>query len=180
MRAHHRGFDRGGQADGYLALNVLLDGGIQGRSLRGRGRRGPGDEAVHQNRAGQHEIGIDIPKELMMIPMDGTLIEQVLVNLLDNAIKHTPAGSSIALTVLKEGSRAVFEVSDNGNGIPENDLPFIFDRYFTRPSGSARRHSIGIGLSICKSIVETHGGIITAQNNTSGGAIFRFTLPMEE
>jgi two-component system sensor histidine kinase KdpD len=139
-------------------------------------------EAVSRvkNRAGQHEIGIDIPKELMMIPMDGTLIEQVLVNLLDNAIKHTPAGSSIALTVLKEGSRAVFEVSDNGNGIPENDLPFIFDRYFTRPSGSARRHSIGIGLSICKSIVETHGGIITAQNNTSGGAIFRFTLPMEE
>ncbi len=139
-------------------------------------------EAVSRvkKRAGQHEIEIKIPQELMMIPMDGTLIEQVLVNLLDNAIKHTPAGSSIAITVREEGSKAVFEVGDNGNGIPENDLPFIFDRYFTRPSGSAKRHSIGIGLSICKSIVETHGGIIIAQNKASGGAIFRFTLPMEE
>jgi two-component system sensor histidine kinase KdpD len=139
-------------------------------------------EAVSRvkKRAGQHEIEINIPQELILIPMDGTLIEQVLVNLLDNAIKHTPADSSIAIAVREEGGKAVFEVSDNGNGIPENDLPFIFDRYFTRPSGNAKRHSIGIGLSICKSIVETHGGIITAKNKTSGGAIFRFTLPMEE
>ncbi len=139
-------------------------------------------EAVSRvkKRASQHEISIDIPQDLLMIPMDGTLTEQVLVNLLDNAIKHTPAGSSIAITVREEGSKAVFEVSDNGNGIPENDLPFIFDRYFTRPSGGVKRHGIGIGLSICKSIVETHGGTILAQNKSSGGAIFRFTLPMEE
>lgn len=139
-------------------------------------------EAVSRvkKRSGQHEINIDIPKELMMIPMDGTLIEQVLVNLLDNAIKHTPPGSKIQIKVSGEGGKAVFEVSDNGQGIPENDLPFIFDRYFTRPGGGMKRHGIGIGLSICKSIVETHGGTILAQNKASGGAMFSFALPLEE
>jgi len=133
-----------------------------------------------KKRAGQHAIEIDIPKELLMIPMDGTLIEQVLVNLLDNAIKHTPGDAAIRIVVRQEGKQAMFEVSDNGQGIPENDLPFIFDRYFTRQSGSPKRHGIGIGLSICKSIVETHGGTIVAENKQSGGAAFRFTLPMED
>ncbi len=139
-------------------------------------------EAVSRvkKRAGQHVIDIAIPTELLMIPMDGTLIEQVLVNLLDNAIKHTPAHAAIRIAVRREKGRAVFEVSDNGQGIPDNDLPFIFDRYFTKPPGGTNRRGIGIGLSICDSIVKAHGGEIAAENKSSGGAVFRFTLPTEE
>ena len=139
-------------------------------------------EAVSRvgKRAARHEIAIDIPDELFMIPMDGTLIEQVLVNLIDNAIKHTPQDTLVHVLVYKEGSQAVFEVSDSGQGIPENDLPYIFDRYFTRQPTVGERKGIGIGLSICKSIVEAHGGAISALNKPEGGALFRFTLPVEE
>ena len=115
-----------------------------------------------------------------MIPVDGTLIEQVLVNLLDNAIKHTQQGTLIRVHVYKEKDQAVFEVSDSGQGIPQNDLPFIFDRYFTRQPTAGERKGIGIGLSICKSIVTAHGGTMLALNRPEGGALFRFTLPVEE
>ncbi len=138
-------------------------------------------EAVSRvgKRAAGHEIAIDIPEELFMIPMDGTLIEQVLVNLLDNAIKHTQQGTLIRVYVYKEKDQAVFEVSDSGQGIPQNDLPFIFDRYFTRQPTAGERKGIGIGLSICKSIVTAHGGTMLALNRPEGGALFRFTLPVE-
>lgn len=139
-------------------------------------------EAVSRvkKRAEQHEIMISIPSELLMIPVDGTLIEQVLVNLLDNAIKHTAGNSKIKVEVIKENNKVIVEVSDDGQGIPEDDLPFIFNRYYTKQSGSNNRRGIGIGLSICKSIIEAHGGTITAENNATGGAVFRFTLPMKE
>lgn len=138
-------------------------------------------EAVSRikKRSKQHEITIFIPDELIMIPVDGTLIEQVLVNLLDNAIKHTPEDTKISLTVAKEQNNVVFEVSDNGTGIPEKDLPFIFNRFFTMTHIVGRR-GIGLGLAICKSIVEAHGGKISASNSVSGGSVFRFSLPVKE
>ena len=132
-----------------------------------------------QRMAGQHPIHIDIPQELMMVPMDGTLIEQVLVNLLDNAIHHTPEGSAIRIRVYPEPPNAVFEVRDQGKGIAAEDLPMLFDRFFTRRTVPGERKGVGLGLSICKSIVEAHGGSISAQNDPSGGAVFRFTLPLE-
>lgn len=139
-------------------------------------------EAVSRvsKRAAGHELVIDIPDELFMIPMEGTLIEQVLVNLLDNAIKHTSSGTVIRIYVYKQNGQAVFEVSDNGQGIAESDLPFVFDQYFTRQPTAGERKGIGIGLSICRSIVLAHRGTITAVNRPEGGALFRFTLPVEE
>jgi len=138
-------------------------------------------EAVSRTkkRLKHHEITVSIPDELIMIPVDGTLIEQVLVNLLDNAIKHTPDNTKINLMVTQEHDGVVFEVSDNGPGIPEKDLPFIFNRFFTLTHTVGRR-GIGLGLAICKSIVEAHGGEICASNSPSGGSVFRFSLPVKE
>lgn len=131
-----------------------------------------------KKRSKQHQMTISIPGELIMICADGTLIEQVIVNLLDNAIKHTPKDTKINLTVNRSPDSVVFEVKDNGPGISENDLPFIFNRFFTRHTLS--RRGIGLGLAICKSIIQAHGGKIIATNSPSGGSIFRFSLPVQE
>ena len=133
-----------------------------------------------QRRSSNHPIRIDIPAALLMVPMDGTLIEQVLVNLLDNAIHHTPEDTEITIHVYRDLTNAVFEVRDRGKGIAVEDLPMLFNRFFTRPTTGEERKGVGLGLSICKSIVEAHGGTICAQNDPTGGAIFRFTLPLEE
>lgn len=130
--------------------------------------------------AANHDIKIKIPNDLIMLPVDGTLIEQVLVNLIDNAIKYTPLGSTIEIRTQIEGEKVVFEVSDNGEGIPERDLPHIFDRFYTAPTHSAGRRGTGLGLAICKSIITAHDGEIFAFNNNSGGATFRFALPLKE
>lgn len=130
--------------------------------------------------AANHIIEIDIPTDLILLPMDGTLIEQVLVNLIDNALKYTPFGSTIGIKTQIEGEKVVFEVSDNGKGIPEEDIPFIFDRFYTAPTISTGRRGTGLGLAICKSIITVHGGEISAFNNTSGGATFRFILPLKD
>ncbi len=132
-----------------------------------------------KRRVGTHPITVDAPAELLMVPMDGTLIEQVLVNLLDNAIKHTPADAPIHIAVRREGRDAVFEVNDRGEGLSQEALTHLFDRFYTRQVGAEGRKGAGLGLSICKSIVEAHGGGITAQNGPTGGALFRFTLPLE-
>lgn len=130
-------------------------------------------------RIGARRVTVKIPDELMMVPMDGTLIEQVLVNLLDNAIKHTPDDTPIHVDVRREGAHAVFAVRDQGPGLAPEAIPFLFDRFYTRQTAAGERKGSGLGLSICKSIVEAHGGRISAANEPTGGATFRFTLPME-
>lgn len=130
--------------------------------------------------AESHTIKINIPNDLIMLPMDGTLIEQVLVNLIDNAIKYTPLGSIIEIKTQIEGEKVVFEVADNGMGIPKEDMPFIFDRFYTAPNIRIGRRGTGLGLAICKSIVTAHGGEISACNNSAGGVTFRFVLPLKE
>lgn len=131
--------------------------------------------------SGNHTIRINIPHDLIMLPMDGTLIEQVLVNLIDNGLKHTPYGSTIEIKVQAEDEKVVFEVSDNGKGIPEADIPFIFNRFYTATTiNDAGRRGTGLGLAICKSIITAHDGDISVYNNSSGGATFRFELPTKE
>jgi len=124
------------------------------------------------------DITISIPDELIMIPVEGILIEQVLVNLLDNAIKHTPENAKVHIAVEREPGNIVFSVHDNGSGIPEEELPFVFNRFYT--SAKQGRHGFGLGLAICKSIVEAHGGQIAVFNDPKGGAVFRFALPEKE
>ncbi len=130
-------------------------------------------------RIGTHTVTVKIPDELLLVPMDATLIEQVLVNLLDNAIKHTPADTPIHIAVRRDAAEAVFEISDRGPGLAPESLPYLFDRFYARKAVAEGRKGAGIGLSICKSIVEAHGGRISADNDTAGGAVFRFTLPLE-
>lgn len=126
----------------------------------------------------EQKINVSVPEELLMVPMDGTLIEQVIINLIENAIKHS-GETVINVSLMKEDNYAVFEVCDNGEGIPEQDFPYLFESYVPdgkRTSDSSR--GMGIGLSICMSIVKAHQGIIEASNRDDKGALFRFTLPL--
>lgn len=126
-------------------------------------------------------ISVKVPDELLIVPMDGTLIEQVLINLLENAVKHSGDDTVVEVAVSKRDNNAVFEVLDNGEGIPEQDLPYVFDSYATeRKRSSDSTRSMGIGLSICMSIIKSHNGWMEAANRKEGGASFTFTLPLEE
>lgn len=128
-----------------------------------------------------HTIKIDLPENIVILPVDGLLIEQVIINLIDNAIKYTQDGSIISIIACKEENKVIIEVSDNGDGIPIEHIESIFNRFYTNKKiGCVERRGIGLGLAICKSIVTAHGGEISAFNNSCGGATFRFTLPLKE
>ncbi|MBZ9621367.1 DUF4118 domain-containing protein [Clostridium sp. FP2] len=128
--------------------------------------------------SGSHNIVTDLPENMVILFVDGLLIEQVLINLIDNAIKYTQDDSIIAVKVTVKEDNVVFDISDNGKGIPEEDITSIFDRFYTKTKGDClEKRGIGLGLAICKSIIEAHGGCMEALNNSSGGATFRFSLP---
>ena len=130
------------------------------------------------------EIQVEVPEEVLMVPMDARLIMQVLINLLDNAVKHTPPEAEIKITVKKDlaGEKAVFCVADRGEGIAPEDLPNIFQTFYTsRIKPVDAQKGIGLGLTICESIVSQHGGRMEAGNRTDGpGAEFQFTLPLTD
>ena len=130
----------------------------------------------------KREISVTAPGELLVVPMDAKLIEQVLINLLDNAIKHTPQDKDISISVKenKDKGCAEFSVADHGYGIATKDLPHIFQMFYTTHSRAAdAQRGVGLGLAICEAIVTAHGGIIEAHNRSDGlGAEFIFTLPM--
>lgn len=140
--------------------------------------------AAMEKRAPEREISVNIPDDILMVPMDARLIGQVLTNLMDNAVKHTKEGEEISVTVSKDTLHhmAVFTVADTGTGISKQDLPNIFQMFYTtKGKGPDARRGIGLGLAICESIVTAHGGTIRAQNQEHGkGAVFTFTLPLEE
>ncbi len=134
-----------------------------------------------RSRFPQRRISVQVPDELLMVPVDGTLIAQVLINLLENAIKHSPNESLIEVYLKKNGAYAIFEVLDEGSGISKEDFPYLFESYMpnsTKSPDSSR--GMGIGLSICMSIIKAHSGKMEAENRKEGGAIFRFTLPLEK
>lgn len=139
--------------------------------------------ATIEKRAIDRDIDINIPENLLLVPMDAKLIEQVLVNLMDNAIKHTETNDEISVSVEKDDSNnvAVFTVLDRGRGIDEVDLPNVFQMFYTtHGKGADAQRGVGLGLTICESIVKAHGGTIEAHNREDGpGAKFVFTLPME-
>lgn len=128
-------------------------------------------------------VSVTIPEEFISIPMDAMLIEQVLVNLLENAVLHAAGMTQLSLTVRAEGRQAVFEVADDGAGISAERLPTLFSGCLSHeentPADSTRRN-MGIGLSVCATIIRAHGGRLTAANRPGGGALFCFDLEMEE
>jgi two-component system sensor histidine kinase KdpD len=127
------------------------------------------------------EVQVTIPEEFISIPMDAMLIQQVLINLLGNAVVHARGMTELKLNVYTYGDYACFEVVDNGCGIPRDRLEHLFtgQLYGRDTPGDDRRHGMGIGLSVCSTIIKAHGGEITAEN-LRGGACFRFTLEMEK
>ena len=141
------------------------------------------EEALkHINRKRVHyHISVHHENELLLAKMDAKLIVQVIINLVDNAIKYTPEGSSIQISTRAVEDKAVIEVADNGEGIPDEMKDKIFDMFY---SGANKivdsRRSLGLGLSLCKSIVSAHGGEIKVSDNSPHGAVFTFTLPIEE
>ncbi len=128
----------------------------------------------------QRAISVRVPDELLEVPMDATLIAQVLINLLENAVQHSPESSTVTVELSEKEDAAVFEVLDSGTGIPKEDLPYLFESYVphgNKPSDASR--GMGIGLSICMSIIKAHNGKMEAENREAGGAVFRFALPLE-
>ena len=124
-----------------------------------------------------HKITITVPQDVLFVPMDGKLIEQVLINLINNAIEHTSPEKEILVSVTPENEKVWFEVKDNGIGIDEKDLTNIFDMFFVSPNSRRDgKQGMGLGLAICKAIITYHGGNITAYNNPEGGSTFRFYL----
>ena len=119
-----------------------------------------------------------IPEEFVDIPMDSLLIEQVLLNLLENAVFHAKGMTELTLSVSLVGDKAVFEVADNGCGIPDDALQKIFTGSYEKSAApvDGTRRNMGIGLSVCAAIVKAHGSEITAENRKGGGAVFRFAL----
>ncbi|MBQ1394429.1 MAG: GHKL domain-containing protein, partial [Lachnospiraceae bacterium] len=127
------------------------------------------------------KIIVDIPQEFISIPMDAVLIEQVLVNILENAMQHATGMTEIKLSVYVMGDKAVFEIKDNGCGIEKERLKGLFKDYFEIKEGPIdnQKKSMGIGLAVCASIIKAHNGVITASNRKEGGCCFRFALDME-
>ena len=120
-------------------------------------------------------------EELVLAHMDVRLIIQVLVNLVDNAIKYTPQGSTICIRGIKNGDKAQISVEDNGPGISDEMKAHVFKMFYTGNNTIADSHrSLGLGLALCHSIIEAHGGELTLTDNQPHGCIFTFTLPLSE
>lgn len=127
-------------------------------------------------------VEIDIPDKFISIPMDSILMEQVVLNLLENAVQHAKGMTRLALKVFLQEGEAVFEICDDGCGIPKDKINNLFNGYIERKSGTVdcQKHCMGIGLYVCASIVRAHNGKISAENNKMGGSCFRFSLKLEE
>lgn len=141
------------------------------------------EEAMrHIDRAGEeYDIRSSVESGPILAKMDARLIIQVVVNLVNNAVKHTPAGSAIAVLARPEGKNVLITVSDNGPGIPDDMKEKVFEMFFTGDSGiSDSRRSLGLGLPLCRSILEAHGSELTLGDNAPSGCVFGFKLPLSE
>jgi len=129
-----------------------------------------------RKRLGDRPLNLKVPADLPLVPMDDVLIEQVLVNLLDNALKYTPPGSPITIVATAADGRLTVEVADKGPGLPPGQEDRVFERFYR--ADSSRGRGVGLGLAICRGIVRAHDGRIWAQNLPGGGVAFLFTLPV--
>jgi two-component system sensor histidine kinase KdpD len=119
-----------------------------------------------------------VDTSLPLVPIDGVLIEQVLINLLENAAKYTPAGTPIEISARQRDSEVVMEVADRGPGVPADLADRVFEKFFRLPR-EREGGGAGLGLAICRGLVEAHGGKIWVEPREGGGSLFRFTLPIE-
>ena len=166
-----------------LANNLLEMGRLQSHSVALKREWQPLEEvvgaALHalEPVIGGRDIAVHLPDDLPLLAIDEVLIERVLVNLLENALRYTPAGTPIKLRAAAEGGMVVVEVLDRGPGIAPGEEAQLFDKFY-RGEAARGRHGAGLGLAVARAIVEAHGGRIEALRRDGGGAIFRVTLPL--
>ncbi len=157
-----------GQMELHLSLDVISD--VLEESLKHIDKR-----------ASEHNISVVESDELLLAKMDSKLITQVMINLINNAIKNTPRGSNIQIISEKVGGVIMVSVKDDGPGIDDDKKEHVFDMFYTGDNKVADgRRGLGLGLALCKSIVEAHGGRISLKDNKPSGCCFSFTLPSEE
>ncbi len=166
-----------------LANNLLDMGRLQARKVVLRREWQPLEEVfgaalqeldLHLK---DREVVLRLPADLPLVPIDEVLVERVLVNLLENASRYTPAGTPIELVASAREGEIVVEVLDRGPGVSPGEEIRIFEKFF-RGETSPSRRGIGLGLAVARAIVEAHGGRIWAESRQGGGAAFRFTLPL--
>jgi two-component system sensor histidine kinase KdpD len=167
-----------------LVQNLLQMTRLESGTLRLRRDWHPLEEVVgaalgRQARSlGQRRVSVSIPPDLPLVAIDDVLMEQVLVNLLDNAAKYTPPESPIRIVATATDRRVTVEISDHGPGLPPGAEERVFEKFYRAAPGG--RQGAGLGLAICRGIVEAHGGRIWAHNLPEGGVSFFFTLPVSE
>lgn len=131
-----------------------------------------------EERLKDHPVTTRLPEDLPLVPIDGLLIEQVLINLVENAVKYAPAGTPIDVEAAAGEGAVIVSVADRGPGIPKGEETRIFEK-FHRATDDDGTGGVGLGLTICQGIVAAHGGRMWAENRADGGAVFRFTIPIE-
>lgn len=135
---------------------------------------------INRQSAG-HKIKVCENEDIVLVDVDARLIVQVVINIVDNAIKYTPSESEIVISTVRNGKMLEVSISDNGNGIPDESKGKVFDMFYTGANRIAdSRRSLGLGLSLCKSIINAHGGEISVTDNKPQGTVFTFTLPVRE
>ncbi|MGA3121342.1 MAG: sensor histidine kinase KdpD [Polyangiaceae bacterium] len=130
-----------------------------------------------EDRLRGREVRTDLPADLPLVPLDPVFIEQVLINLLENATKYTPAASPLEIAARVAGSEVTVTVNDRGSGVPKADVERVFDKFYR--AKQAEGGGVGLGLTICRGIIAAHGGRMWVEDRPGGGASFRFTLPLE-
>jgi two-component system sensor histidine kinase KdpD len=165
-----------------LVQNLLEMTRLESGALQLRKELHPPEEVIGAalGRLGKHlanrRVTTKVPSDLPLVPMDDVLVEQVLVNLLDNALKYTPAGSPIEVIATATDENLTIEIADHGPGLPRGEEDRVFEKFYRGEPVGAR--GAGLGLAICRGIVRAHGGRIWAQNLPGGGVAFLFTLPL--
>jgi two-component system, OmpR family, sensor histidine kinase KdpD len=171
-----------------LVANLLDMSRIEAGVLKPEKEWYPLDELIHdvlgrmQPLLGGREVCTSIPDDLPPVELDYLQIDQVLTNLLENAIRYTPAGSPIDISVQHGEESVTVSVADRGPGVPPVDMERIFDKFYRVLSTekAARTTGSGLGLAVSRGLIEAHGGRIWVENRPGSGAIFRFTLPLRK
>jgi two-component system sensor histidine kinase KdpD len=123
------------------------------------------------------ELAIDLP----LLDFDYMQMDQVITNLVENAVRYTPAGSPLDISVERQGQEVLLQVADRGPGIPKQDLERVFDKFYRvkqKTLGTSYPMGTGLGLAVCKGLVEANGGRIWAEARQGGGVVFKITLPL--
>jgi two-component system sensor histidine kinase KdpD len=128
-------------------------------------------------RLAEHVVTTNLPADLPLVPCDDVLIQQVFMNLLENAVKYSPIGSAIEISAHVAGRNVIVAVADQGLGLTPGDEQRVFDKFYrVDPSGAPG--GVGLGLAICRGILDLHNGRVWAENRPTGGAVFQFSLPL--